>query len=564
MKDNFRYILLIFFLTSAVMYKQLMSNSFFLSMIGDAYTYTSWAWQFTQSLKEGILYPRWMPLFFWGYGSPSFILYSPLAFYLVAFFNIFSNSIIVAINYTKFMSFFFSGIGIFFLTKEFYDKKIAFFASFFYIVLPFNVFGYYVIGTFASTISLMWFSPILLFTHKFMKFKQTRYLLYASAFYGGLISTHLLNAYMFSFVLLAFTIIMNFIYMRPKNLIALPVVIGVGSLLSAAYLLPVIIERDFLNLNAFLQGGGESYFSDFFLLPDLSNRYPSDHFWPYYRGHLLIYTFFFLITTILFFRLAIKRRDNQHLKEAFPVNIFLLGTSLFSIFLTFGLSSFFWQSIPFFSYIQFPTRWLIITSFSVSLLSAAAFSFLLYKKKNINQILFVIFIFLTFIIIDFKYIRLAPTLQESELLPPKILNSSLEHLPSWVDINRINKEDDETEKIIILEGKGEYKITSWLNVHRIIKFNAAQPLRIRIRTFNFPGWTAYLDGVQTSIKSEEGTGAIIVDVPSGQHTLELLFRDTPIRFYSKIISVASFILLIFFLLYDKLKFMHPVKRKLND
>ena len=77
----------LFVLSALLMLKQLASSSYFTVNIEDAFVYPSWAWQFTEALKEGNFYPRWMPLNFWGYGSPTFLLYPPLAYYLVALFN---------------------------------------------------------------------------------------------------------------------------------------------------------------------------------------------------------------------------------------------------------------------------------------------------------------------------------------------------------------------------------------------------------------------------------------------------------------------------------------------
>jgi uncharacterized membrane protein len=112
-------ILFLFFLSALIMLRQLKSPDYFSCIIEDSYTYTSWAWQFIQALKEGVIYPRWLPLNFWGYGSPTFILYPPLAFYLVAFFNVFTHSLIAAMNITKLAALVFSGVGMFFLVKEF-------------------------------------------------------------------------------------------------------------------------------------------------------------------------------------------------------------------------------------------------------------------------------------------------------------------------------------------------------------------------------------------------------------------------------------------------------------
>jgi len=110
-------VIFLFLLSALTMFRQIISTGYFSTITNDTFTFTSWAWQFIEALKQGILYPRWTPLTFWGYGSPTFILYPPLAFYLIALFNVFTHSIIVAMNITKFMSLFLTSMGIFYLIK---------------------------------------------------------------------------------------------------------------------------------------------------------------------------------------------------------------------------------------------------------------------------------------------------------------------------------------------------------------------------------------------------------------------------------------------------------------
>lgn len=75
-----------------------------------------------------------------------------------------------------------------------------------------------------------------------------------------------------------------------------------------------------------------------------------------------------------------------------------------------------------------------------------------------------------------------------------------------------------------------------------------------IRTFNFPGWIAYRDGIPAVIKSEDGTKEILVDVSKGDNFLKLSFKDTPIRIIGKIVSLLSVIILATVLLWSKLNF----------
>jgi len=53
----------------------------------------------------------------------------------------------------------------------------------------------------------------------------------------------------------------------------------------------------------------------------------------------------------------------------------------------------------------------------------------------------------------------------------------------------------------------------WQSAERIIETTAQQPVTVRIRTFNFPGWKAYVDGVPTEIMTEGLTGSILINVP---------------------------------------------------
>ena len=47
-----------------------------------------WASQFTALLREGVIYPRWLPWSHEGLGSPVFYYYPPLAFYLTGAFGL--------------------------------------------------------------------------------------------------------------------------------------------------------------------------------------------------------------------------------------------------------------------------------------------------------------------------------------------------------------------------------------------------------------------------------------------------------------------------------------------
>lgn len=86
----------------------------------------------------------------------------------------------------------------------------------------------------------------------------------------------------------------------------------------------------------------------------------------------------------------------------------------------------------------------------------------------------------------------------------------------------------------------------WKSAERVIAMTADEPLTIRIRTFNFPGWTAFIDSTQTDRTTKSGSGAILINIPEGAHLIYLRFKDTSIRYYAKLMTLFSVFLLILF------------------
>ena len=219
----------------------------------------------------------------------------------------------------------------------------------------------------------------------------------------------------------------------------------------------------------------------------------------------------------------------------------------------FGISSFVWENIPFFKYIQFSHRWLTITTFAVVFLFADIFrgtrNVLKTKRESSMLIIILCFIFFASLLLDYKYIRFTHFINEQELLPARDPNWYREHLPIWVDMEEIDKSRGNKQHVVIQEGKGSAEVKLWQSAERRIDIKALEPIMLRIRTFYFPGWKAYLDGVETQIRKEEKVGAMLVRIPKGTHALLLRFEDTPVRHYAKIISLASVLVVLSLVLF---------------
>ncbi|GIW10134.1 MAG: hypothetical protein KatS3mg061_1191 [Dehalococcoidia bacterium] len=70
---------------------------------------------------------------------------------------------------------------------------------------------------------------------------------------------------------------------------------------------------------------------------------------------------------------------------------------------------------------------------------------------------------------------------------------------------------------------------------------AEQPAPLRLHQFYFPGWRAWLDGTPLPTRPSTALGLVTVDLPAGQHRLELAFGPTPLRRATWAVSLGGLV-----------------------
>ena len=91
---------------------------------------------------------------------------------------------------------------------------------------------------------------------------------------------------------------------------------------------------------------------------------------------------------------------------------------------------------------------------------------------------------------------------------------------------------------------GKILVQQWLPQSRKLTVDLPQDDRLIVRTFNFPGWTATVDGKPTTIASFPELGAMDIALTAGSHTVELQFLDTPARRHGNLLTLIAFLLLL--------------------
>jgi uncharacterized membrane protein len=511
--------------------------------------------QFNHVLHEGVLYPRWIADFNNGYGSPTFVFYSPLSYYFVSAIMFLTNSLIASMIIAIWFSFFLSGIAMFIATKKMFGGSGNPLPALFYQIIPFHLFDLYVRGTFAELFAYIWFPLIILFLYQTIKSRNRTSAIGLSLSYTGLILTHMVSGFIFSLVIGAYLIYNYFLLEKKKTLLQPIVSLVIGLGLSSIYLIPIVFERKFVQIDYIVTSGVGNYKENFLFTID---KFQSGLERFYLPLHTIV-----VLEVILFLFIVLLIRKNRQVLSDRPQQHFFIFLSIFAFFLTIPLSRPVWDIVPGFPFLQFPWRWVPMMEVSLCFLIGLIFSLdsiSMIRSSRLKR-LFI------YCLIIFSLSSLV-IVSKSKIVPDRVVNDflayenisklyeSYEYTPRWVtDIKEILSEE-RIEHVSVISGEAEIHVAEWNAEKRVITIKAPEKAVLRIATFYYPGWKAEINGNSIPIRIEKDTGAMLVDIPEGNYTLELSFRDTPLRYYAKLISIVFFFFMILVLFYKKNKRTH--------
>ncbi|OGW56224.1 MAG: hypothetical protein A2Y81_03860 [Nitrospirae bacterium RBG_13_43_8] len=484
-----------------------------------------WSEQFYKTLSEGVLFPQWLDTLF-GYGSPTFIFYAPLSFYVISIINFLTNSHILSINLAVYLSFFLSGLSMYVFARNLNGERAGVISGVLYQLIPFHIFDLYERGVIPELLAFAFFPLILLFMRKIFIDRNSSSVVYMGLAYAGLIITHLVSSFMFTFIMAGYGAYLS-LAEKKKGIFRMfcAVILGIG--LSSIYLLPILFERNFIHIE-FIRYFDYVY-SFLFLKINSADKF-----------YIVLQRIVIIETAFLFFSILLIAK-----KKLYPKNIFFLLLMFISLFLTIPFSLFIWKYVPEFSNLQFPWRWLTFSGLSVSIVAGNLIGNFKGDVRRATCIIFSPLIIVSLLILFsasyFKDEQIQNFRTHSNIFSPR------EYRPIW--IKNYNKMLPPTEKVSISSGNGSIDIIDWKSNQRIISTNGRTPLRLKLSTFYYPGWKARIDGTYGSIILEKETGSMLIEVPEGKHKVEFIFEDTPVRYYGKVVSVISLIVLFLVYLY---------------
>ena len=468
---------------------------------------------FHQALRDGQFPVRWLGRLNHEYGYPVANFLYPGFMYLAEVPKVLGFGFVDSIKIILGLSLLSSGVFTYLWLKKIFSDWPALLGALFYLYAPYHLWDVYKRGSVGEILAL----AVVPFV--FWMMERGKWVL-SSLGIGLLILSHNTLAVLF------FPIIVIYALLRKSFTtysLLLTIIFGLG--LSAVFWIPAIFD---LRYTQFFQTKISDY-KDFFANPSLLG-------WP------IIIIFFLSVFSLI----SHNHTDNQR-----RISSFFLVIGLVTAFLSLSQSSLFWQLIPT-NFIQFPFRLLSIVILSGAYLLSWILCQVSGKKRWLAIIVFggIIIISVQPYIKPIGFTNKGDGFYSTNEDTTTVKN---EYMPIWV---KNIPQERAKNKVEVLTGSGEINLLSSANGKIVFQTLSITPIQVRTNTIYFPGWQAEIDGKKTPILFDNPEGLMVISAPPGTHEVKLLWKETPVRKVSDLVSILTLVgLIIGFILKRKFSYV---------
>lgn len=464
---------------------------------------------FHQALRDGQFPVRWLGRLNHGYGYPVANFLYPGFMYLAEIPKILGFSFVSSIKIVLGLSLVFSGVFFYFWLSKIFGRLPSFIGALFYVYAPYHLYDAYTRGSVGEVLALA-IIPFILWQ------VERKSLFWSTLGTGILIISHNTLALLFLPLIVLYLLLDIFITERKNRLhivysAVLILILSLG--LSAFFWLPSIFDLQYTVFFQTSVSQWNEYFADQKLvgLPTI-----------------VIFVLFF----ILFLVPRIKPPKDK-------LTIFLFALGVLSLFFSLPLSAPLWELLPV-SFFQFPFRFLSVTILCASFLTACFISALPSKLKVIVGALIWLLILISAepFMLPFRYLDKGEGFYTTNEDTTTVRS---EYMPRWVKTFPAKRPN---QKIEIVKGEGEIRDQAFNSQGASFSVDLKSNSSVQVNTVYFPGWQAWVDGEKRAISYENDRGLIQIPLQKGRHEVLVKFNETPLRLFSDIISLISFLTLI--------------------
>jgi len=498
-----------------------------------------------KALRWGQFPVRWVSDLGYGYGYPLFNFYGPLPYYAGGFLYALGVSGITATKITMGIGMIGAGLTMFLVLASYISTSAAVTAAVLYMYAPYHAVQLYVRGAVGELWTLVFF-PLLLWAYMGVNDKPARRwaaVLAGGVGLAGIILSHTLLGYataaLLGFILALLTI---YSWTTKRSFIAgihLAKILGIGLSLSAFFWLPALLEMRYTNVAG--QVSATADFHDHFVC--FSQLWNS--LWGFggsTKGCIDGISFilgkvhiFVGLLSLIFIVFRKKFDTNRQLLRIGALS------ALIGIFLVTSPSVFVWDVVPYFSYIQYPWRFLVYAIFGLSILGGVLIQAI--RGRMFRWVCMAVLCSTSVLLygkwfsVQYLYERPASEFESEEMLRFDVSNISYEYLPTDF-IRPTNKSEYARETIIEKEGIIVDRVVQ-TDTYERFTIITREDTAITLKKAHFPGWRYWVNGKEQTPIIDHALPTIVV--PKGENVVEVRFTNTPIRRLGNIISLIAII-----------------------
>jgi hypothetical protein len=496
-----------------------------------------------QQWHEGVLYPRWAPNANFGSGEPRFIFYPPLSWMLGAALASLLPWIFVPAAF-EFCTVVFAGWAMYRLAREWFEPSDAGLMAVAYAVNPYALLTYYARSACGEMVAAG-FVPLIVWivvreakTYSFANDSRADARPGSQSFPSGMVVPLALTiagvwlanvpaaipATYLTALLLAIVAVMRG---SLRVLLVGGCGIALGLALAAVYIVPVLREHLWINMNQLLADNANPHGNLLFL-----GNGDAGH-----DAFLRVVSWLAVgLTTVTAVAMAFASRVRRE-KPALWWSLAISTAVAFVLMLP--VSDIFYRIVPELKTMQFPWRWLLVvgTAYAVFIVSAVpAFRF----KPWLYAVAFVVLI-----VASNRAFQPRCDPAETPSMVASLYHTGYgymgtdEYTPLGGDNYEIKPDFPEYRVT-----PADARVADWhaSTYRKQLTVESAQPVQLVLRLMNYPPWRVTVNGSVVEAQSEDPTGRMVVALPAGRSEVEVRYVRTADRWVGDGISVVAAVL----------------------
>jgi hypothetical protein len=520
--------------------------------------------EFDQTFRDGYLWPRWSPDFSFGYGYPLFNLYAPLAFYAAELLVLLGFGFTSAVKTIYILATIVAGLGMYGFVRRLFGPLAGLIAGVVYMYAPFHLVEIYVRSAYAEYVSLAIIPFVFWAFTELVAAPDRRRVGAAGLAYGLLALTHHTSFFTFTPILMVYILYLILVKVRlnPGQLLkhGLYAMAGglLGLLLAAIYLLPVIAETRYIKVEQWTSGS-YNYLQHFVYFSQLF-----EEAWGYgYAGPGTLDDFSYQLGIVLYVLVSFSLVVSVAVRYPHRTTaVFFFAVTVAAILLMSPLAGPLWQTIPIASLVQFPWRLLAVAAFAMAVAAGALMAGLRGGGQSPAVARGDVYL-LALVVIIGSFAYTLPQYTEIPAwaeTPLAVINWDRDSIADRVGMVAVTDEQPQTSPMEaqylngepltvagIIDGTGDVVTTHHGGASDEVRVSAAGPVTLQFYTYEYPGWQVTVNGSRVEHRFEPPYGLVTVDLPAGDHTVQLRMGGTPPRTIGALLSAAALLTVLFLL-----------------